>query len=138
MSLLGFRHAGDLVPAQNYTCELLNLQPFPAFGGNSSRLLGEVMGLKSNLYWLGWRMRRVNPPVVLNRLFLEGNHMVADIFATDIEDGPALIRAMIETGEEFRQGKIALPQQVKASPPSQESGAQQEQSQVSSTAGGHK
>jgi hypothetical protein len=65
--------------------------------------------------------------------------MVANIFATDIEDWPALIRAMRETGEEFRQGKIALPQQVaEVSSPSQESGAQQEQSQVSSTAGGHK
>ena len=29
------------VLAQNYACELLNVQPFPAFGGNSSRLLGE-------------------------------------------------------------------------------------------------
>jgi hypothetical protein len=42
---------------------------------------------------------------------------------------------MRETGEEFRQGKIALPQQVaEVSSPSQESGAQ---SQVSSSAGGH-
>jgi hypothetical protein len=128
------------VLAQNFTCELLNLQPFPAFGGNSSRLLGESWDA-SNLYWARLADEKGYPPVVLNRLVPElTRHMVANIFATDIEDWPALIRAMRETGEEFRQGKIALPQQVAAevSSPSQESGAQQEQSQVSSTAGGHK
>jgi hypothetical protein len=31
---------------------------------------------------------------------------VAKIFATDFEDWPALLRAMRETGEEFREGKI--------------------------------
>lgn len=125
--------------AQNFTCELLNLQPFPAFGGNSSRLLGESWDA-SNLYWARLADEKGYPPVVLNRLVPElTRHMVANIFATDIEDWPALIRAMRETGEEFRQGKIALPQQVaEASSPGQESGAQQEQSQVSSSAGGHK
>ena len=34
--------------------------------------------------------------------------MVANISATSIDDWPALLRAMDETGEEFRQGKIAL------------------------------
>ncbi len=38
------------VLAQNYRCELLNVQPFPAFGGNSSRLLGESWD-STNLYW---------------------------------------------------------------------------------------
>jgi hypothetical protein len=33
--------------------------------------------------------------------------MTAKIFATDLEDWPALQRAMQEAGEEFRQGKIA-------------------------------
>jgi hypothetical protein len=34
--------------------------------------------------------------------------MVEKIFATDFEDWDALLRAMREAGEEFRQGKIAL------------------------------
>ena len=34
--------------------------------------------------------------------------MVANIFATNIDDWPALLRAMKETGEEFRQGKITV------------------------------
>jgi hypothetical protein len=34
--------------------------------------------------------------------------MVEKIFATDFEDWPALLRAVRETGEEFRQGKFPL------------------------------
>jgi hypothetical protein len=34
--------------------------------------------------------------------------MVGKIFATDLEDWPAILRAMRETGEEFRQGKIVV------------------------------
>jgi hypothetical protein len=33
--------------------------------------------------------------------------MIARIFATDFEDWPALLRAMRETGEDFRNGRIA-------------------------------
>ena len=33
-------------------------------------------------------------------------HMVEKIFATDFEDWPALLRAMHETGEDFRKGKM--------------------------------
>ena len=35
-------------------------------------------------------------------------HMVANIFASNIDDWPALLRAMEETGDEFRQGKIIV------------------------------
>ena len=53
---------------------------------------------------------------MLNRLVPElTRHMIANIFATDIEDWPALTRAMRETGDDFRQGKIALPQIAEAS-----------------------
>jgi hypothetical protein len=45
---------------------------------------------------------------MLNRLVPELTHrMVEKIFATDMEDWPALMRAARETGEEFRNGKIA-------------------------------
>jgi hypothetical protein len=120
------------VLAQNYRCELLNVQPFPAFGGNSSRLLGESWD-STNLYWALLADEKGYSPVMLNRLVPElTRRMVANIFATDIEDWPALTRAMRETGEEFRQGKIALPQVTEASSPSQVNGVQVEQSQVSS------
>jgi hypothetical protein len=45
---------------------------------------------------------------MLNRLVPELTHrMVEKIFATDFEDWPAMLRAMRETGDEFRRGKIA-------------------------------
>ena len=78
-------------------------------------------------------------PVVLNRLVPElTRRMVANIFASDIEDWLALDRAMKETGEEFRQGKIALPQLTETSSSSQESVVPQEPSQVSTASAGHK
>jgi len=46
--------------------------------------------------------------VLLNLLVPKLTHrMVEKIFASDFEDWPAILRAMRETGEEFRQGKIA-------------------------------
>jgi hypothetical protein len=34
--------------------------------------------------------------------------MVANIFASNIDDWPALLRALEETGDEFREGKITI------------------------------
>jgi hypothetical protein len=122
------------VMAQNYACELLNVPPFPAFGGSSSRLLGESWD-STNLYWARLADEKGYSPVVLNRLVPElTRRMVANIFATDIEDWLALTRAMKETGEEFRQGKIVLPQLTETA--AAETGVQQERS--SSVPTGHK
>jgi hypothetical protein len=126
------------VMAQNYACELLNVQPFPAFGGSSSRLLGESWD-STNLYWARLADEKGYSPVTLNRLVPElTRRMVANIFATDIEDWLALTRAMKETGEDFRQGKIVLPQLTEAASSNQEVGVQQEQSSASSAPAGHK
>ena len=138
-SLSGRLRAGTPHPvlAQNYRCELLNVQPFPAFGGNSSRLLGESWD-STNLYWARLADEKGYSPIMMNRLVPElTRHMVANIFATDIEDWPALTRAMRETGEEFRQGKIAVQQITEASSATRENGVQGE-SEISSAAGGHK
>jgi hypothetical protein len=125
------------VLAQNYARELLNVQPFPAFGGNASRLLGETWD-SSNLYWARLADEKGYSPLMLNRLVPElTHHMVANIFATDIEDWLALTRAMKETGEEFREGKIILPQLPEAASAKQESSAQQEQSQLISVPASH-
>ena len=94
--------------AQSYARELLNVKPFPAFMGYSSRLLAESWD-SSNLYWARLADEMGYSPVMLNRLVPElTRRMVEKIFATDFEDWPAILRAMRETGEEFRQGKIAL------------------------------
>jgi hypothetical protein len=126
------------VLAQNYACELLNVQPFPAFGGISSRLLGESWD-STNLYWARLADEKGYSPVTLNRLVPElTRRMVANIFATDIEDWLALTRAMKETGEDFRSGKIVLPQLTEAASSNQEVGVHQEQSSVGSAPAGHK
>ena len=95
------------VLAQSYARELLNLRPFPAFMGYSSRFLAESWD-SNNLYWARLADEKGLSPVMLNRIVPELTHrMVEKIFATDLEDWPALLRAARETGEEFRQGKIA-------------------------------
>jgi hypothetical protein len=94
------------VLAQSYTRELLDLPPPPLFMGYSSRLLAETWD-SNNLYWARLVDEKGYSPVMLNRLVPElTRRMVEKIFATDFEDWPALLRAVRETGEEFRQGKI--------------------------------
>jgi hypothetical protein len=95
------------VLAQSYALELLNLPPFPAFMGYSSRFLAESWD-SNNLYWARLADEKDYSPVMLNGLVPElTRRMVEKIFATDLEDWPALLRAERETGEEFRRGKIA-------------------------------
>jgi hypothetical protein len=93
--------------AQTYARELLNVRPFPAFEGYSSRLLAETWD-SNNLYWARLLDESGYSPVMLNRYAPElTRRMVEKIFATDFEDWAAILRALQETGEEFRQGKIA-------------------------------
>jgi hypothetical protein len=96
-------------PTMAYTNahELLNVKPFPFFGGYSSRLFSESWE-SSNLYWARLADEMGYSPVALNRLVPElTRRMTAKIFASDLEDWPSMLRAMQETGEELRQGKIA-------------------------------
>jgi hypothetical protein len=93
--------------AQTNACELLNVKPFPFFGSYSGRLFGESWQ-SSNLYWARVIDEMGYSPVVLNSLVPElSRNAIAKIFATEPEDWPAMLRAMQETGDEFRKGKIA-------------------------------
>jgi len=95
------------VLARSYASGLLDIKPFPSFGGESSRLFGESWE-SSNLYWARLADEKGYEPAALNRLVPElTRRMSAKIFATDLEDWPAVQRAMLEAGEEFRQGKVA-------------------------------
>jgi hypothetical protein len=88
----------------------------PAFAGYSSRLLAESWD-SNNLYWARLADEAGYSPVVLNRLVPAlTRRMVEKIFATDFEDWPAILRAMRETGEEFRQGRIAMASASAATP----------------------
>ena len=95
------------VLAQSYGDDLLNLKILPSFMSYPGRLLGESWE-SSNLYWARLADEMGYAPVTLNELVpLLTRRMIENIFATNFEDWPALLRAMRETGEEFRQGQIA-------------------------------
>lgn len=94
--------------AETDRCTLLNREPFPVSGGYSSRLFGESWE-SSNLYWARIADEMGYPPVMLNLLVPElTHHMIANIFATYVDDWPALLRALEQTGDEFKQGKFSL------------------------------
>jgi hypothetical protein len=94
------------VLARSYAPGLLYVKPFPSFGGASSRLFGESWE-SNNLYWARLADEKGYEPAALNRLVPElTRRMTAKIFATDLEDWPALERAMQEAGQEFLQGKV--------------------------------
>jgi hypothetical protein len=94
--------------AQTYAREFINMKPFPALGGNYNRLMGECWD-SGNLYWARLADEMGYAPVLLNRI-VPGltRRMVERIFASELEDWPATLRALRETGEEFRQGKISM------------------------------
>lgn len=99
---------------QTYGRALLNVQPFPAFMGYSSRFLAESWD-SNNLYWARLADEKGLSPVALNQLVPElTRRMVEKIFATDLEDWPALLRAAHETGDEFRVGKVTPSQSERA------------------------
>jgi hypothetical protein len=94
--------------AQSDACTLLNTGLFPVSGGYTSRLFGESWE-STNLYWARLADEMGYSPVMLNLLVPElTRQMIVNIFATNIDDWPALLRAMKETGDEFRQGRIAV------------------------------
>ena len=94
--------------AETYASELLNVKPFPTFLGYSSRLLAESWE-SNNLYWARLADQMGYPPVMLNLLVPDlTRRMISKIFATDLEDRPALLRALKETGDGLHKGELAV------------------------------
>ena len=92
--------------AQSNSCTLLNLGIFPASGAFDGRLFAESWE-STNLYWARLADEMGYSPAMLNVLVPNlTRRMVANVFATNIDDWPALLRAMERTGDEFRQGRI--------------------------------
>jgi hypothetical protein len=93
--------------AQTYHRELMTMKPVPTFLYYSSRLMAESWD-SGNLNWGRLADEMGYSPMMLNILVPElTRRMVEQTFASHLEDWSAVLRAMRETGEEFRQGKIA-------------------------------
>ena len=86
---------------------LLNAKSVSNYGGNAGRLFAESWD-SNNLYWARIADEMGYAPVELNLLVPElTRSMITNIFASNTDDWPALQRAMRQTGDEFRNGKIA-------------------------------
>jgi hypothetical protein len=89
--------------ANSYQPELLNLRTFPTLMGYSSRILAESW--ESNLLYYGALADEVHiRPAELNVLVPEWTQQTVErIFATHLEDWPALLRSLRLVGEDIRQ-----------------------------------
>jgi hypothetical protein len=89
--------------ANSYQPELLNLRTFPTLMGYSSRILAESW--ESNLLYYGALADEMHiRPAELNVLVPEWTQWTVErIFATHLEDWPALLRSLRLVGEDVRQ-----------------------------------
>lgn len=101
-----------------YSLSLEDRQLPPVFGGNYSSLFGQAWD-SNNLYWARLADQMGYPPAVLNRLVPDlTRQMVSRIFATDIHDWPAVLRAMRTTGQVFLKRMAARTEETaRANPP---------------------
>ena len=89
--------------ANSYSPELLNLRTFPTLMGYSSRILAESW--ESNLLFYATLADQLHlAPAELNVLVPEWTRQTVErIFATHLEDWPALLRSLRMVGDDVRQ-----------------------------------
>jgi hypothetical protein len=89
--------------SNSYSPELLNLRTFPTLMGYSSRILAESW--ESNLLFYAALADQLHvQPEDLNVLIPDWTRQtVEQIFATNLEDWPALLRSLRSVGEEVRE-----------------------------------
>jgi hypothetical protein len=100
--------------AMSYTPELLKLRTFPTLMGYSSRIMAESWE-SNTLYWASLADQLHIPPSQLNVLIPEWTQKVVErIFASHLEDWPALLKSLRLVGEDVRiqAGKPALETKV--------------------------
>jgi hypothetical protein len=86
----------------SYQPELLYLKTFPALMGYSSRILAESWE-SNTLYWAALADEIHVPPAQLNVLIPEWTQQTVErIFATHLEDWPAVLRSLRTVGEDAR------------------------------------
>ena len=102
--------------AGSYRTELLSLPLFPTLMGYSSRVLAESWE-STNLYWASLADELHLPPAQLNLLVPEWTQQTLErIFATHLDDWPALWRSMRLVADKYRaQYKPQIEQMTRAS-----------------------
>ena len=100
----------------SYQPGLLHLRTFPALMGYSSRILAESWE-STNLYWAALADEIHVPPSQLNVLIPEWTQQtVEQIFATHLEDWPAVLRSLRHVGEDVRaKARLRMDTEQKAS-----------------------
>jgi hypothetical protein len=88
--------------ANSYQPELLNLRTFPTLMGYSSRIMAESWE-SNTLYWAALADELSLPPSQLNVRIPEWTQrLVEEIFASHLEDWPAMLKSLRQVGEEVR------------------------------------
>jgi len=88
----------------SYTPGLLRLRTFPALMGYSSRILAESWE-SNNLYYAALADEVATPVAALDAYVPEWNRStIENIFATHLEDWPAILRSLQTTGNNIRHG----------------------------------
>ena len=101
--------------ANSYRPELLNLRTFPTLMGYSSRILAESWE-SSNIYWAALADELGLAPAQLNLRIPEWTEKVVErIFASNLDDWPAVLRSLRQVGDEERSRGAAAAAQQKAS-----------------------
>jgi len=88
--------------ANSYRPELLGLRTFPTLMGYSSRIMAESWE-SNTLYWAALADQLQIPPSQLNVLIPEWTQKVVErIFASHLEDWPALLKSLRLVGQDVR------------------------------------
>jgi hypothetical protein len=93
----------------SYRPELLNLKTFPTLMGYSSRIMAESWE-SNQLYWASIADETGVTPAKLALLVPEWTQLTVErIFASHLEDWPALLRSLRSVGDDVRAGKLKEP-----------------------------
>jgi hypothetical protein len=103
--------------ANSYEPELLGLRTFPALMGYSSRIMAESWE-SNTLYWAALADEMHIAPAWLNVRIPEWTQqLVEQIFASHLEDWPALLKSLRNVGDEVRARSRAVSAAEKAALP---------------------
>jgi hypothetical protein len=102
--------------SNSYEPELLNLRTFPTLMGYSSRIMAESWE-SNTLYWAGLADELSVSPAQLNLRIPEWTRrLVEQIFASHLEDWPAVLKSLRTVGDDIRtRTRAAMATEQKAS-----------------------